>query len=157
MRLKIRDARDEDADQLIALIAACYAEYEGCVLDVEAEVPELRTIASTHAEVGGRFWVAESDGRIIACAGFVPAANGTIEMKKLYVSKEARRMGLARKLVSLVEIEAMSRGARSIELWSDTRFEDAHRLYAGRGYKRGETRDLNDLSASTEYYFRKDL
>jgi putative acetyltransferase len=45
-----------------------------------------------------------------------------------------------------------------VELWSDTRFEDAHRLYEGRGYRRGdELRELHDLSGSVEYYYRRSL
>lgn len=159
MKIKIRHARDDDAEGLIELIETCYAEYDGCVLDVEGEAPELRRIASAHAEQGGRFWVAESDGQIVGSAGIVPGKKpGVAEMKKLYVAKEARRMGLGARLCSLVEIEAMSRGYMEIELWSDTRFADAHRLYEGRGYVRGPTtRRLKDVSKSVEHYFRKDL
>lgn len=157
IHLKVRDARDTDADGLIALIEACYSEYPGCVLDVDGEAPELRGIATAHAEKGGRFWVAESDGAIVGSVGLVPG-DGAFELKKLYVTKEARRLGIGRRLVSLVEVEAMSRGARAIELWSDTRFEDAHRLYERCGYTRlPETRELHDKSASVEYHFRKEL
>jgi putative acetyltransferase len=156
MQVKIRDARDEYGDQLIHLIASCYAEYPGCVLDVDGEAPELRAIASTHAGAGGRFWVAESDGQIIGSVGLLPGEDGVVEMKKVYVAKDARRMGLGRRLVSLAEAEAMSRGARGIELWSDTRFDDAHRLYEQRGYVRDpKTRELHDASKSVEYFFRR--
>jgi putative acetyltransferase len=52
----------------------------------------------------------------------------------------------------------MSRRASAIELWSDTRFLDAHRLYEKRGYVRGpKTRELHDKSKSVEYYYRKAL
>jgi putative acetyltransferase len=158
IRLKIRDARDDDAAGMIALIEACYAEYEGCILDVDGEAPELKGIATAHAEQGGRFWVAESDGEIIGSVGLVPNGGGVWEMKKLYVTKAARRLGIGRRLVSLAEVEAMSRGAHAIELWSDTRFEDAHRLYERRGYSRlPETRELHDKSNTMEYHFRKAL
>jgi N-acetylglutamate synthase-like GNAT family acetyltransferase len=157
MQLKIREARDDDAEQLIDLIEACYSEYDGCVLAVDEEVPELRAIASKHAEQGGRFWVAERNGELVGCAGLVPSSNGTMELKKLYVAKDCRSNGLGARLCSLVEVEAVSRGASNIELWSDTRFKDAHRLYERRGYTRGKTRELQDLSKSVEYYYRKDL
>lgn len=158
IHLKIRDARDGDGEGLIALIEECYSEYEGCVLDVDGEAPELREIATAHAAKGGRFWVAESDGVILGSVGLVPNGDGVYELKKLYVTKEARRMGLGKRLVSLAEVEAMSRGARAIELWSDTRFADAHRLYERRAYVRlPETRELHDKSASVEYHFRKEL
>jgi N-acetylglutamate synthase-like GNAT family acetyltransferase len=159
MQLKIREARDEDAGRLIDLIEACYSEYDGCVLAVDEEAPELRAIASKHAEQGGRFWVAERNGHLVGCAGLVPGAQGgVIEMKKLYVAKDSRSNGLGARLCSLVEVEAISRGAGTIELWSDTRFKNAHRLYERRGYARGpKTRELHDASKSVEYYYRKDL
>jgi len=37
----LRAARDADAADIIELIAAAYAEYPGCVLDIEADMPEL--------------------------------------------------------------------------------------------------------------------
>jgi len=159
LHIKLRDARDDDAAQLIALIERCYGEYEGCVLDVDDEAAELQAIATHHAIHGGRFWVAESGGQLLACAGLVEGSSpGVMEMKKIYVAKEARQVGLGARLCSLVEAEAMSRGATAIELWSDTRFLDAHRLYERRGYVRGpKTRELHDKSRSVEYYFRKPL
>jgi putative acetyltransferase len=159
MQLKIRDARDDDAERLIDLIEACYSEYAGCVLAVDEEAPELRAIASNYGHRHGRFWVAESNGRLVGCAGLVPGAQGgVIEMKKLYVAKNARNNGLGARLCSLVEVEAMSRGVAAVELWTDTRFKDAHRLYERRGYARGpRTREWHDASMSVEYYYRKDL
>jgi putative acetyltransferase len=119
----------------------------------------LREIATHHAEAGGRFWVAEGERGLLGCVGLVPGKSaGVFEIKKLYVAKEARRMGLGERLAGLAEVEAMSRGARMIELWSDTRFEDAHRLYLRRGYERGgKKRELQDASKSVEYYYRKQL
>jgi putative acetyltransferase len=158
MQIKIRDARDEDAPGIIDLIAGCYADYDGCVLDVDGEAPELNSIATAHRTAGGRFWVAESEGRIVGSIGFIPDGNGGVEMKKLYVSRDARKMGLGAHLCSLLEAEARSRHASAVALWSDTRFEDAHRLYERRGYERGpKTRELKDKSKSVEYFFRKVL
>ena len=55
-------------------------------------------------------------------------------------------------------VRAESRGARFVELWSDTRFADAHRLYERLGYRKsGVTRELHDMSGSVEYHFRKEL
>jgi putative acetyltransferase len=58
----------------------------------------------------------------------------------------------------MAEREAAAAGAHFIELWTDTRFADAHRLYERRDYIRGaETRELNDVSRSVEFYFRKQI
>ena len=158
MSVEIRDARDDDSDGLIRLIGGCYAEYPGCVLDVEGEVLELIAPATWHTDAGGRLWVAERDGTIVGSVALLPASTRTMELKKLYVSSDVRRSGLGARLCGLVEAEARGRGATTMELWSDTRFEDAHRLYEGRGYERGpDTRELHDASQSVEYYFRKSL
>ena len=69
-----------------------------------------------------------------------------------------RRAGLGSRLCELVETHARHRRVRFVELWTDTRFTDAHRLYERRGYVRGpETRALHDLSNSIEYYYHKPL
>jgi len=152
----VRDARDSDSEQLIRLIGEVFAEYPGCVLDVDGEMPHLRRPASAFARWGGRFWVAE-DGRVVACVGLA-THDGIAELKHLYVAAGARRHGLGGRLCELVEAEATRRGHRRIELWSDTRFLDAHRLYEARGYVRSaQTRELNDLSRSVELLYRKVL
>lgn len=153
----LREARDDDASGLIDLIGRTFAEYPGCILDVDGEMPELRRIASWFREHGGRFWVAERDGRVVGCIGVAPAAEpGGVELKKLYVSRDERKSGLGGRLVELVEREAARRGASFIDLWSDTRFTTAHAFYAKRGWVRGpSTRELHDVSGTVEYYFKR--
>jgi putative acetyltransferase len=157
--LEIRDARDDDAAQLIRLMGDVFAEYPGCVLDVDREEPDLRAIATAYAACCGRFWVAERrpDGCILAMVGARPLGNGSNwELKKLYVDKAARGAGLGARLVGLVEEEVRRRGAPLLELWSDTRFTDAHRLYERLGYQRRPgLRELHDLSNSVEFHYVK--
>lgn len=153
-----RDVRDDDGDALIALISGCWSEYPGVELHVDEEEPWLRAPASAYARWGGRMRVVEHDGQVVACCGVKPVADGVVELKSMYVAARARRRGLARQLEAFVLEEARRRGARRIELWSDTRFTDAHATYRALGYEQlpGE-RDLHDLSRSREYPFAKDL
>lgn len=157
----IRPARDADGEALIALIGSVWAEYPGCVMDADAELAEMRAIASAYAAAGGRFWVAESAGLVVACIGSAGAAARPglgmgAELHRLYVRAAARRQGIAAALCELVEADARASGAAFVDLWSDTRFLDAHRLYERRGYRREpEIRHLNDLSASIEYHYCK--
>jgi len=158
MTLSLRHVRDDDADALFELIGGIYAEYPGCVLEPDGQDCDLRSLASRCARAGGEFWVVESDGAIRACVGWSPYADGGVELKRLYVGKPARRQGLGGRLVELVERAALGHGATTVELWSDTRFADAHRLYESRGYVRQpETRELHDASNSVEYHYRKQL
>jgi len=156
----VRPVADTDSAALIELIGGIWAEYPGVELHVDAEEPWLRAPATFHAEHDGQFWVACDDetDAIIGCVGIKGVAAETVELKSLYVSKAARRTGLGSALVRLVEATAADRAARTIRLWSDSRFHDAHRLYAGLGYvSTGQERDLADLSNTTEYGFAKDL
>lgn len=157
--MELREGRDEDSRELVALLGAVFDEYPGCVLDVEGEMPELLRIASWFREHEGAFWVAVEGDGVVGCIGFTPAPDAAgIELKKLYVSKTARETGLGSTLVRLVERAAAERRARFIELWSDTRFVTAHRFYEARGYARTErTRELHDKSETVEYHFVKQL
>jgi putative acetyltransferase len=96
---------------------------------------------------------------VAASVALRPAAGpGGTALKSLYVARGVRRRGLGEQLVSLVEDESRRRGASFVELWTDARFLDAHRLYERLGYIRGpRTRELHDLSRSVELYYRKDL
>ena len=152
----IRDGRDDDSASLIALIGAIYAEYPGCILDVEREEPMLLAPATCLAAEGGRFWVAEDAHGIIGCAGFKRHADHA-ELVKLYVAKRERGRGLATRLVATVE-SAVSLAFARVELWTDARFLDAHRLYERLSFRRSPgSRTLDDLSHSTEYHYSKAL
>lgn len=160
--LVTRLAHDTDRDGLIALIAGAYAEYPGCVLDVEREEPDLLAIASAHERYGGELWVSiePASGTLVGSAGWVPSPapeyRGWRQVRKVYVARQLRRAGLASSLLERIEGAARVAGAPGLELWSDTRFADAHRFYERRGFTRGPvTRELFDLSRSIEYHFEK--
>jgi len=153
----IRPVADSDAAALIELIEACWAVYPGCVLDVDGEETWLRAPATSYAGWQGAMWVATLDDVVVACVGMKPHSDHT-ELKSLYVASAARRRGLGERLSRLVEDEARRLGHRRMELWTDTRFADAHRLYERLGYLRlPDARHLHDLSGSTEYHYEKDL
>jgi predicted GNAT family N-acyltransferase len=154
----VRAVRDADSAGLIALIGKTWAEYPGCVLDIDGEEPWLRAPATYYAGNGGRMWVAELDGEVVGCIALRPSPEDpeVAELKSLYVAASARRHGLGEVLNSLVEDEAVARGVRALELWTDTRFADAHRFYARLGYQRQPgQRELQDLSQTLEYPFAK--
>ena len=151
--IRIRLARDADAPELIELIAAVYAEYPGCILDVAGETPHLLRPASSFANWNGRLWVAEGEDGVAGCGGYRDD-DGGFELKHLYVATARRRQGLASRFMTLVETDARRRGRSSIELWTDSRFDLAHRFYEARGYiPSGRRRELFDLSRTLEYHY----
>ncbi|MGI9301624.1 MAG: GNAT family N-acetyltransferase [Gammaproteobacteria bacterium] len=155
--MSLREGRDEDADELMRLIRACWREYASVVFD-PAEHDELLAIATTYQQRGGTCWVVERENNIIASVAVAPSRGNGMELEKLYVDPAERRQGLGARLCSHVEQYAREHKAGFIELWTDTRFAGAHKLYERLGYVRGpDTRALDDLSRSVEYYFRKDM
>ena len=68
----LRCGRDADAEGFIALIAACWAEYPGCIMDMERENAELRALATYYADKGGALWAAEDEGVIVGMTAAAP-------------------------------------------------------------------------------------
>lgn len=154
----LRAGRDGDAEDFIALIGACWAEYPGCVMDVDGEVPELRALASYFAAQGGALWAAEQGGRVVGMVGTRPLGEGDWEICKMYAYPGQRGSGLAQTLIATAEAHARARGAAAMRLWSDTRFDRAHRFYEKCSYLRaGPIRVLDDLSHSLEFAYAKPL
>lgn len=155
----MRPVRDSDAQDLFGLITLCFADYPGCFVDPHDDLPDLRTPATSMANRNGAFWVIEDDrSRVTACCAIDFPQDGIAEVHRLYVRPDMRRGGLAQRLMECCEDFARERGASKITLWSDTRFETAHRFYERRGYRRGpEPRTLDDISHSLEYFFERDL
>jgi GNAT superfamily N-acetyltransferase len=80
------------------------------------------------------------------------------EICKVYVAKSARGTGLAHDLLGAAEAHARAAGADRLVLWTDTRFEAAHRFYEKRGFVRqGSIRILDDISNSLEFRYAKPL
>jgi GNAT superfamily N-acetyltransferase len=154
----LRCGRNADADGIIALIAACWAEYPGCVMDMQRENAELRALATYYVGKGGALWVSEDNGTIAGMAAVAPLDAATWEIGKVYVDAGHRGTGLALSLMMAAEAHARAAGAGEIKLWSDTRFTRAHRFYERLGYVRaGPIRVLNDLSNSLEYAYTKPI
>lgn len=157
-----RPLRDDDADGLRALVASCYAEYEGCLFDRDGYDADLGAYATHLGAHGGQGRVVVDRGAIVACVGMIPRGApmnpAHAEVKRLYVARAARGRGLGQALVGWAVEEARAAGAAGIEAWSDTRFLDAHRLYRRLGFDPlGVDRSLQDISNSIEHGFLRRL
>jgi GNAT superfamily N-acetyltransferase len=152
----IRTGCDADAADFMTVISTCWGEYPGIVFDVDTELPELHALASYYGGRGGALWAAEADGHVVGMIAVVPHGDGNWEICRLYVLAPWRGTGLAHLLVERAEAHACANEARRLLLWSDTRFDRAHRFYERRGYIRnGPIRVLNDLSHSLEFGYAK--
>lgn len=152
----LRPVADSDAAALQSLVAGCFAEYEGAVLEVDGLDAWMLRPATALAEKGTALWVLPAGDGLAACCGWRASGPGVVALTSLYVGAPWRRRGYAAAFVGLVERAARDRACGSVELWTDSRFHDAHRLYTRLGYTRtGATRDLHDRSRTTEHHFVK--
>jgi N-acetylglutamate synthase-like GNAT family acetyltransferase len=155
MNLLLRPTTPEDVPGILALIDEVYGEY-GCVLDAEGEERHLLEPGPYFRARGGEFWVVEEDGQIRATVAVMLHADAG-ELKSLYVHASLRRQGWGHKLTMLAIDYARANGKQKMILWSDTRFQDAHRLYRRMGFRAMGERELHDSNNSVEYGFEMSL
>lgn len=161
--IRVREARDADGPVIGSLMTETFRDYPHCWYAPVTEMPQIlrpgRFLRSHH----GRWWVAvdESDvvlGTVAAHPVVERGVIGAVELKHLYVLKEARRRGIATRLESLALDYAAARQVRHLFLWTDTRFVEAHVFYSRLGWSdTGRTRVLNDLSITREHLFVKEI
>ena len=125
-------------------------------MDVDAEMPEYRALASYYTDQGGALWTAEADGDVVGMIATRPLPDNAWEICRVYVRPMSHGRGLGHRLLDVAEAHALAAGAARLVLWSDTRFGRAHRFYEKRSYVRsGPVRVLADISNSLEYAFAK--
>ena len=155
-RWLIRAGDDSDGPALIALIWACWSAYPGIRMDVDREMPELHALASYYAAQEGALWIAERGGRIGGMIAVRRHDRSVAEICRVYVDPSLHGSGLGHELLDRAETFAITSGAVRLALWSDTRFDRAHRFYEKRSYVRhGAIRVLEDLSQSLEFGYAK--
>ena len=143
--LELRPARDSDAEAVTELVRTAWSEFPGKELLIDRDAPDLVAPAASYAAQGGAFWVVERKGRIVASIALQPAGPATVELRRFYVARDMRRSGLGAALYRLFEDAAIESGAERVELWTDIRMEDAHRLYERVGFARAaETRRCDE-------------
>ena len=152
---QLRPTIPEDVPGILSLIAGVYKEYD-CVLDAEGEERHLLEPGPYFRSHGGEFWVVEEDGHIRATAA-VLLHEDEGELKSLYVHPSLRKQGWGKRLTELAINYARKHEKSKMILWSDTRFEDAHRLYRNLGFQQTGVRELRDSNNTVEYGFEMQL
>ena len=78
------------------------------------------------------------------------------ELHRLYLDAEQRGRGTGRALTEAALAWCRTRGIEELILWSDTRFDLAHRLYTRMGFRLTGERTLpDDANQSREYRFER--
>ena len=153
--LAVRPAGRADAPGVIELIGRVYLEY-GFVYVPEVEVPDLLRFDQHYAAPRGAFFVVREDNVVVGSVGVARLDGGSAELHRLYLDSRLRGRGTGRALVEAVLEWCRTQNIPRLILWSDTRFDQAHRLYERMGFQRTGERVLpDDLNQTREYGFER--
>ena len=153
----IRPAGRRDAAAVIDLIHRVFDEY-GFIWDPEDEFWDLLADEFPYAAPRGAIWIArDAAGAVVGSIAAERIEEGAVELHRLYLDAHLRGRGHGRALLETGIDWARAGGAGRVILWSDTRFEDAHRLYERRGFRRSGRRALADVNQTVEYRYELGL
>ncbi len=159
-----------DTEGVVRVIRAVFDEYS-FTWEEGGYHADLYNLQGHYFDKGHLFWVAVRDDEIVGTValeffaepipddcttsttykGAVRASGADCSLERLYVLPTARNGGIGGRLVQKVIDEAKSSGRKKIELWSDKRFGDAHRLYGRFGGKVIGERICHDPDQSPEW------
>lgn len=159
----------EHSQGAVEVVRAVFDEY-GFTWDEAEYHADLYDVPTYYLSKGNLFYVSIVDGRVVGTVGLelfppVPGVAGVpaeidgkvrisgcdCSLERLYVHPEARRMGVGSALFEKAVAEAQARGCRAMEIWSDKRLVDAHRLYKRYGAKPVSERVCDDPDLSPEW------
>ena len=144
-----------DAPGIVALIGRVYAEY-GFLWEPRVEVPDLFDFDAHYAPPRGGCWVVRDGRTIVGSIGVERLDAHRAELHRLYLDAVLRGHGLGRALTETALAWCRDGGIGRAILWSDTRFDRAHRLYERLGFARTGERDLpDDVNNTHEYRFER--
>lgn len=96
---------------------------------------EIDQIGRYYGERQGGFWVAVESGRVVGMFGLEPSSVEAMELRRMYVDPDARRRGIARKMLSFAEGECRRRNRPRLDLSTSQLQGAALSLYRNSGYR----------------------
>jgi enamine deaminase RidA (YjgF/YER057c/UK114 family)/N-acetylglutamate synthase-like GNAT family acetyltransferase len=153
--LTIRPATGEDADGMVAVLRAAFAEYAPLYTPagLAATTPDGATLRARLAE--GPVWVAERDGAIIGTLGAARRGE-TLYLRSMAVLPEARGARAGARLFAAAEAYARAHGHTRLLLSTTPFLARAIHLYEQLGMRR-VAEGPGDLHGTTLFSMEKSL
>jgi putative acetyltransferase len=134
--LTLREWREPDTPAVQRLVASVLEEY-GFHADPSTSEADLTDIRRSYFEKGGAFYVLTDDqNRLAGTAGFFPRSPDLCKLRKMYVAKSHRGLGLGRILLERVLKEAKSRHYAKVVLETSKVMTEAVGLYLSHGFRK---------------------
>ncbi|MFI9584304.1 GNAT family N-acetyltransferase [Streptomyces sp. NPDC052236] len=102
--------------------------------DLAARYPDEPCDGGAHIDPAIRFLLAETGARPVGCCAIQPFPDGAAELKRMYVSPQARGCGIAARLLAEAERTAAALGHHEIRLETGVHQPEAIALYTRAGY-----------------------
>ncbi len=132
---KIRQATNADTPQIKELIFSVLEEY-GLKADPAITDADLNDIENSYLRSGGMFDVVESaSGMLVGTVGLFPLKSSVCELRKMYLAKSCRGLGLGRKLLDRILGQAKQMGFKQVELETASVLKEAINLYERYGFR----------------------
>jgi ribosomal protein S18 acetylase RimI-like enzyme len=157
--LHLLPARTPDELAAIRSLFLDYQAHLGIDLCFQGFEQELRSLPGDYAEPSGGLFLGMHRGQPAGCCAFRPLVNSdhlnACEMKRLFVRREARGLGLGRLLVDAVVLSAQQAGYTTMLLDTLSDMEAARALYQDIGFTETEPYYHNPLAGA--HYLKLDL
>ena len=155
--LVLRPFEAADTDDVVALVAGCYRDYD-VEIELETLDADLLEIRSRYAPPQNTFQVLLDRETVIGSVAVKLEDDGLSQLKRLFLRSDYRGGGVGKRLTLWAFQWARDYGADRMHFWSDTLFVEAHALYRHLGCEdTGTVRDLGGINETREYYFRVKL
>jgi GNAT superfamily N-acetyltransferase len=104
------------------------------VLDQQSLSSELNSLSTMYGPPNGRAFVAAYDNDVRGCGAYRRLADGTCEMKRLFVPERFQGAGLGRRLCSVLIASAREDGFRLMRLDTGNLMKEAITMYQSFGF-----------------------
>ncbi len=142
LEIRREPAASPDARRLLAAMVA-----EMLKMYTMAEMPTPAGFDDLEPPAGGAFLVGREDGRPVAGSGLKRLEPGVAEIKRMYVTPDARGRGHARRLLAAIESAARELGYERVRLDTGASQPHARALYESAGYQAIDDYNDNPVAA----------
>jgi putative acetyltransferase len=125
--------------QTISLVRDTLTEFGLKFGEGSATDAQLSGLPGSYRDEGGEFFIALDDGgALLGTAGVAPVAEGTFELRKMYLRPQARGLGVGKALLDACLDFCRARGVKTVVLDTVEEMRDAIGFYERNGFVRDD-------------------
>lgn len=158
--ISIRELLPEESAELSRVLLDVLTEYGCNKPGYAAKDREMHELYKAYKQPGCKYFVAHIGNKVVGGAGIAPLIKGdgkTCELRKMYLLKEARGLGIGSMLLKKCLEEAKKLGYSFCYLETTSSMSKAHQLYLKHGFKEIKERKGNTGHWACDKFFEKRL